>query len=495
MSDDLSAGISLNASDPNVKLSMKEKISFSLGDLYSAGAQSLITAVYMVFLVLNGMSPGAAGSIIMIARVWDAIIDPTIGLITDNTRTKWGRRKPFIFIGAFCIIFGFGLLFMPLYALNSAAAKYFLYLLAYLIYCLISSFINIPYLSLATEMTADYQEKNKMNVIRQIFSSVSAGISATVPIILLEQLHNGKMPVNTFSLVMIFVFGIFYAVPLLFTAIVCQERLPIPQIKETFSFNKFIEPLKLKAFRRLVVMYLCIFSCMDLITNNLVWFVDYGLGVRSFSSFILLVALMVMYVAMIPVHGRLMAKNKPKPLLYRFGIPFFMAGIVFLCLFPAGWSDYILIAIALYLGVTMSGSQLLPWFIFPDVVDLGELKFGVRNTGSYSGIMSFIRTTTTAIAIGLSGLVLELSGFVKPTTDYVTGLVTKYDQPDSAIWGLRLVIMIPILLLMTLAFFAARGLKLNAERSGLVQKILVDKSAVLNDEEQKEFEVIKKELF
>lgn len=483
--------------NPDVKLSTKERLAFSVGDLYGGGAQSLVATVYLVFLVMNGLSATAAGSIIMIAKIWDAVTDPVMGIISDNTRSKWGRRKPYLFAGGFCIIVSFAFLFLPLHAMQSQFFKYFMYLLAYLIYNTVSTMIMVPYSSFATEMTSNYYEKNKMNTIRQIFSMASGAVSAGVPIILIEKLNKGEMPVQTFSLIMILGFGLFYSVPLIITAVVCQERLPIPEDKLKLSVANFLKPLKLRAFIYLLLMYLFAFTCMDIISTNIVWFVGYGLNVKSYSSFILLVIILVSYAAMIPVFNKLMKRNFPKPLLYRAGIPLYVLGILILGLYPSSFNDYLVLPVCVLIGIGMSGSQLMPWFIFPDVVDLGELKFGSRNTGSFSGLMTFTRKTTVAIAIGISGVTLDLTGFVKPTTDLVTGLVTSYDQPASAIWGLRMIIMVPIILFMALGHIAAKKLKLTPKRSVLISKLIADPSIIkdLSADDRTEYEAIQEELF
>lgn len=481
----------------NVILSRKEKLAFAGGDLFGGGAQSLVATVYLVFLVMNGLSATLAGSIIMIAKIWDAVTDPVMGIISDNTRTKWGRRRPYLFAGGICLVFSLGLLFLPLYALGSPWFRYFVYLLAYLIYNSVSTMIHVPYSSFSTEMTSDYYEKNKVNTMRLVFSMVSGAISAGVPILLVERLNKGQISVPLFSAIMIFGFGLFYAIPLMITAKVCRERLPLPEEKLKFSFANFLKPLKLKAFVYLLLMYLFAFTCMDIISTNIVWFVSYGLAVESYSSFLLLVVIMVFYAAMIPVHNALMKRDKAKPFLFRAGIPLYMAGIVILGLYPQGFNDYLILPICIIIGIGLSGCQLMPWYIFPDVVDLGELKFGIRNTGSFSGLMTFTRKTTVAIAIGISGAVLDLAGFVKPVTDAATGIVTSFEQPASAIWGLRLVIMVPILLFLTFAYIASKKLKLNPRRSVLVGRIIADRSVVdtLDADDTAELERIKQELF
>ena len=122
----------------------KEKFFFSLGDFFG-GAGGMITAVYAVYLAFNGLPPEMWGSILLIAKIWDAVTDPMMGVISDNTRSKYGRRRPYLFIGGVTVIFAMIMLFIPLYGLESVWFKFFFYLLAYLIYSTVSTIIGVPY--------------------------------------------------------------------------------------------------------------------------------------------------------------------------------------------------------------------------------------------------------------------------------------------------------------------------------------------------------------
>lgn len=489
-----------NEKDFNQIVSRREKLFFGAADLYGGGAQALITAVYLVFLVTNGLTLKQAGLIVMIARLWDAISDPLMGIITDNTRTKWGRRRPYMFAGGFLIIISFALLFMPLYGMTNQTFKIILYLFAFLFYNTLSTVINVPYSSMSTEISTDYKEKTKINTIRLIFSMVSSGISTGAPILLIERLQKGLMTVNTFSLIMILVFGTFYCIPLVLAAVKCRERATIPETKSVFTIKTFLRPLKVKAFVYLLIIYLCAYSCMDLIATNVIFFADYGLNFSSTSFFILLV-IMLSYAAMVPVLSRLLSKGWAKPYLFRMGIPLYILGIILLCLYPKGWIDWPILILCVLIGVGMSGCQMMPWIIFPDVVDVGELKFNDRPTGSFSGLMTFIKKSTSAVAIGLSAWVLDMSGFRKPQTDLLTGIVEKFPQPASAEWGLRLVIMIPVIIFITIAFIYARKLKLNAYRSCKTKEFIdLQKEGKLSEEfmsseDWNEYQAVVRELF
>ncbi|MDR0855377.1 MAG: MFS transporter [Christensenellaceae bacterium] len=476
----------------NVKISTKERLMFSLGDFFG-GAGGLITAVYVVYLALNGLSPGYAALIVMLVRIWDAVNDPIMGILSDNTRTKWGRRRPYLFAGGILIVFSFALLFLPLYKLQNSNLKFVIYLVGYFVYSTVSTIIAVPYQAMLTEVTGDADERNKINTMRLIFSLVSSVVSAGVPMILIESLQKGKIGLEPFAYLMIFGFGSLYMIPLILCAVGTKERIDIPKEKMKFSFKAFIKPLKCKSFALLVIMYFTAFTCMDLITTNIIYVANYGLKFQ-FPSFLIIAIIMVSYAATIPFHNK-MLKKKSKAYLFRLGIPLYIVGIIMLCLFPTNFPGFLVFPIAVIVGLGMGGCQLMPWYIFPEAVDLGELKFGERNAGSFSGIMTFIRTATSAIAIGISGWILELTGFKPPVADHITGLVEEFEQTDTAVWGLRLVIMVPVILLIGTAFFAASKLKISPERARLVSKALAVRNGgdPLTEEEEAELELVKKE--
>jgi len=495
----------VNSVDPSQRVPLKEKLFFGCADVYGGGAQALVAAVYLVFLVNNGLPIAQAGAIVMIAKIWDAVTDPLMGLISDNTRTKWGRRRPYIFAGGFLVILSFGLLFLPLYGMQSAGLKFFIYTITYMFYNTVSTVINVPYSSMSTEISTDIAEKTKVNSIRLVFSMVSSAVSSLAPIMLVESLQKGQMTINNFSLIMTFVFGVFYCIPLVLAAIFTKERAEIPKIKAKFDFRVFLKPLKVKAFVYFLLSYLFAFTCMDLITANIVFFANYGLNLRDagISSSYLLIVIMVSYAASVPVLYTLMSKGWAKPKLFRLGIPLYIVGIVMLCLYPATWPAWPVLGVCVIVGLGLSGCQTIPWILFPDIVDVGELKLGTRIAGSFSGIMTFVRKSTSAIAILLSSWVLgwEIVGFRPPVTNYLTGIISEFTQPESAIWGLRMIIMVPVIIFISLAFFFNRKIKLD-NKTSLKVKEFVDMQnrgeldiELMSQEDKEMYLKIKKELF
>ena len=92
-----------------------EKGFFALADFYGGGGQALIGVLYPLFFLIEiiGLSPFLAGLVVLISEIWDAVSDPIMGIICDNTRTKMGRRRPYILAGGFLLIAAFALIFLP----------------------------------------------------------------------------------------------------------------------------------------------------------------------------------------------------------------------------------------------------------------------------------------------------------------------------------------------------------------------------------------------
>lgn len=478
---------------------IKEKMFFGAADMFGGGAQTIISAVYLVFLVSVGIRIELAGVIFLVAKIWDAISDPLMGVISDNTRTKWGRRRPYLVLAGTLMVPGFLLLFLPIHNVPYEWVKFFVFMFSYLFYSTLSTIIGVPYSAFSTEIATDYQERTNINTIRLVFSAVSAGISSLASIILGTALKNGEIKIGVFSLIMILGFGFFYGIPLILAGFFCKERMPYEDMKKEFQLRVFVQPLQVRAFIYLLLCYLFSFSCMDLLNTNIIYFAEYGLDFQ-YDAFLLMIVIMVPSACMMPVISYFLNKKVSKPFLFRVGIPLYLLGIILVCLWPIKWADWPLFIFCFIIGIGMSGTQMLPWIMFPDAVDVGELKFGNRNTGSYSGVMTFIRKTTSAFAIFLSSQILGMSGFVEPVADS-NGVVAEVIQPVSAVWGLRLVILIPVTIFLVLAFYFSKKLKLTPKISQLIKKLngLQNEGKLkqenLTEEEWEDYQKIRNELF
>ena len=98
---------------PEDRVPLKEKICYGIGGLMDGGGVALMSCILVKYMTTMGIPMKIATTIFMIAKLWDAVTDPVMGFISDNTRRRWGRRKPYMFAGGISIIVSIFLLFMP----------------------------------------------------------------------------------------------------------------------------------------------------------------------------------------------------------------------------------------------------------------------------------------------------------------------------------------------------------------------------------------------
>jgi GPH family glycoside/pentoside/hexuronide:cation symporter/oligogalacturonide transporter len=432
----------------------------------------------MFFLTeIIGISIGWAGTIVMVSKIWDAINDPLMGRISDNTRTKIGRRRPFILIGGILLIPAMALLWLPT-AISEEYGKVIYVLITYLFYFTINTVIMVPYLSMSTEVTTDFDERNKLNLLRLIFSLAATAVCTLVPTFLLDSVKKGNMEYLTFYFIIVLAFGIIFAIPQVLIGLFVKERVKYDEAKSKVTFKDFTEPLKVKSFRKLVILYICQALALDITSTIVLYFSTYVLTALSPTVFLGL--FLGIQLIMNPVL-QLLVKKVSKTKIYAFGLPLTIVCSILIAIYPSFfpiWGIYIIVALT---AIGFSGAQLMSWIMFPDVVDIITLGNKKRNTGIYSGVMTFLRTASSALAMGIVGWVLELSGFiVRDLKD------ENLFQPDSAKLGIRLLFILAFGVLSTISYFVAKNFKLSPELSKSVKRLndLHESSTALSSDDK-----------
>ncbi|NEP11055.1 MAG: MFS transporter [Symploca sp. SIO2C1] len=223
------------------KLNFTTKLAYGAGDMGPA-----ITANVLVFFLLYfftnvaGLPAGLAGSILAIGKISDAINDPITGILSDRTRSRWGRRLPWIFCGAI----PFGILFflqwiVPRFSSNEAANTWWLfiyYLLIAILFNLAYTAVNLPYTALTPELTQDYNERTSLNSFRFSFS-----IGGSILSLILAQVIFATYPDDLIKryLVLGFLCSLLSVLPIFWCVLVIRERGAQPilnnQLKKGFG--------------------------------------------------------------------------------------------------------------------------------------------------------------------------------------------------------------------------------------------------------------------
>ena len=460
----------------------REKLAYGVGALMDGGGVALMSCVMVKYMTNLGIAMSIASTIFMVAKLWDAITDPLMGFITDNTRSKYGRRKPYLFWGGISLIFAIFLLFAPIRDWGMSVGGAIAYIIIfYLVWNTCSTITQVPYCSLASDISPNHNERNWANTFKLVFSAAAAGLSYVIPLFLLEATQPSSdgspasLNMTEFWIIISTVFGLLFGGGLVISGLFVKERItPDTSVPvEKFNFKKFLEsyaiPFRNKSFRWHITMYATAFMCADMISALAVYYatdvwagqyLDLGFMSLKFSSMLIVAPLMVMAVVAFPIVRTLMVK-KSKQFAFRVGLPCYIAGGIMLAIMDPSWTPPIVVPIvAAIMGLGFGGAQMMPWIIFPDTVDVAEMATGERPTGTYSGIMTLIRKVAGALGVGMVGWIIDACGYQEAqegVTEYIV-------QTDEALLAIKLVLGISVAVFITVAFIASFRYKITDKK-------------------------------
>ena len=461
----------------NGKVSLGNKLAFACGDIFGGGSFNIINFLFTPFLTLVvGIPMLYLTPILLLTKIWDGIIDPFIGKITDAKKPgRVGKRRFFMLICAPLVLVGFVLLFFPWSLITTQIwAKCFLVVFVYMLYATAQSFVLIPYYSHASEMTENFNERTNTNAVRLGFSIMSSLVCVAVP-----GMIAGPEKGPTSYIVMASAFGAIFMVSVLVTALFSREQVVTPAVKTKFDIKNFVRPLKMRSYRQYLGMQMCASFGMAVMSSFFFTLCDFFLRRWSYyavqsgaatSRFpIATVAAAMMFLAQIialPIYLKLI-KVKSKRFAYITGAVVWIVVAMFMLFLPAehsvaidgvttsgllmgrgekvttaaGAPDWLLIVFGLLLGLGIGGTVFVPHSSFGDVCDVGELYFGERTEGSFSGLTNFLNTTAQAIGLAIPPLIIGLTGYVETqyrTLSQYETLLTQTAEQQTADLGMAL---------------------------------------------------------
>jgi glycoside/pentoside/hexuronide:cation symporter, GPH family len=419
----------------NNKLSLFTNLIYGAGDFGFSMNNSIITAFFSIFMVtVVGLAPGLVAIILFVGRSWDFVNDLLVGYISDRTRTKWGRRRPFLLFGA--IPFGLSFVLLWLSPDFGQTGLIIYYSLAYIVYEALATLVYMPYFALTPELTSDYDERTKLTSFRMMFN-ISGSLTAYIlPLLIIGNDWNFATPRSV--LMMALVAGGIAAVPLFGVFLGTREREEYQ--KETLP--KFWPSLKAAFKNRPFVfgamMYLATWMTIVVVESNLQFFILYILE-RQSQNIIIMISIFVTAIFALPIWNWV-SKNWNKRLAYIIGVGFWALVMMVLITMTPETPFWLILVLCVLAGIGVSAAQVLPWAIIPDAIEWEEWTTGQRNEGVFYSLVTLMGKIGMAVAQPLALLVLQFTNFQEGQ-----GAL----QPDSALLGIRLVVgPIPALLLL-----------------------------------------------
>ena len=422
------------------KLSRLTKIIYGFGDIAFSMTGTIIAAYFPIFLTdVVGITPAIAAIALFIGKSWDYINDPLIGHLSDRTRTRWGRRRPFLLFGAL----PYGLIFALLWwrpPLETQTALVIFYTLMYILYDAAGTFVGMPYFALTPELTEDYDERTDLTSYRMFFSILGGLISFVVPMMIIGQMSPDNAA-NVFRMGMIF--GTAAFIPLLFVFFGTREKPQFTQLDRPKLMASLKAALKNRPFVFSAVIYLFTWTSMHIIEANLLFYIKYVVQRENMSA-VIMATIFITAIISLPFWDWL-SKKFDKRLSYIYGIAFWAVVQILLITVSSTSSLVYLLSLCVLAGVGVGAAHVLPWAMIPDAIEVDELETGKRHEGMFYSLVTLLGKTTNSIAIPLALAVLDFTGYIPNAAV----------QSASTLTGIRLVVgPIPAVLLVGGIIFA-----------------------------------------
>ncbi len=428
-----------HATAPCDRLSLSQKLAYGVGDLGTAITANLLAFFLLPFFTdVAGIPPAIAGAILFAGKLWDAINDPIIGVLTDKTRTRWGRRRPWLLFSAI----PFGLTFASLWWIpfpREQNALVIYYFIANLLFNTFFTAVNLPYCALTPELTQDYDERTSLNNFRFAFSIAGSVLSAVLHLFIV-----GQFPAN--PALGYAVAGTFWAVVSTVPVFICfwgtRERYSSPS-DSTPLWQQFRSIFGNIPYLYVIGIYICAWLALQATATVIPYYVRYWVRPDNPDAVISFAILAVQGTAfvMLFVWSKLSVWLGKKA-VFVWGCSAWFAGQVGLFVLQPQQVAFMYV-LAVLAGVGVSTAYLVPWAMLPDVVDLDELHTGRRREGMYYGFVVLLQKFALAGALFGIGIALDWAGFVPPV-----GQNPVLVQPEAVLQVLRFLIApVPAVLL------------------------------------------------
>jgi len=426
------------------RLKVSTKIVYGTGDWGLAAFNTLRQIFYAIFLTdVVRLEPRLASVAVLIGVFWDAVNDPLVGVLSDKTRTRWGRRRPFLLIFAV----PYGLAFLILWWTPPFESQVLLMITVMLAYALsdtLQTLVIVPFHALTPEMTPDYDERTSLAGYRMFFNFLASIVTAmAAPMIVTAVMSRGGTSQQGYILAAA-VFGASAAIPYLLIFFSVRERSGKDTPREIVTMREIIRVAwKNIPFRYATLLYMLNWVAFDLTGVVLPYLLIYwigkgdllakvpGLGLPIASA---VLGFMMITATLVLPFWIWLSKRIGKRRSFVYALALWAVLLLVIPFVPQG-AYALTLVLAVAIGISVSAAHVLPDAIFPDVIEWDELRTGKRHEGIYYGAKNFIRKLTTAFAIFVALQVLGWLGYAAPPKG-----ATAFTQPSSALWGIRILI-------------------------------------------------------
>jgi len=454
------------------KVPFGQKVAFGIGMLANQMFPAAL-GIFMVVLVQDLGFPGWMwGVIYFFPRIFDCFTDPIMGFISDNTKSRWGRRRQYVILGG--LIMGAAFIIMwQLFRENGVDYNFTYFMIWSFVFYLGITIFSVPYVAIGYEMSNDFHERTSIMATAQFIGQWAWVIAPWFWVIMYDPtwFESAEVATRTLAIWVGVIFAIFAMVPGIFIkskSTLDEDYSPLNlknignSLKEIGS--GFVSAFKMKPFRKLCIATFLVYNAFMTIASFSFFIIVYHLfegdaGAAGIwpTLFGCLGALGTTFLV-IPIVAKMSkSMGKKKAFLISQGIS--VLGYLMLWFLFIPGKPYMFIFALPFFSFGIGSLFLLMMSMTADVIDLDELKTGLRREGTFGAIYWWMVKFGFAIAGGLSGVIMSSVGFDSGVTV----------QPEGAVLGLRLSFSgIPILGTV-IAMLVMRNYSVTEESAGIVR--------------------------
>lgn len=426
------------------------KFAYGTGELAAAVPSSLSAFFVLYFFTdVAGLTPVLAGSVLMFGRLWDAINDPLVGWLSDRTQSPLGRRYPWMIVGVVPLSICFVLLWtVPPVRTQWGLFSYYATLSLFAFASLTA--VQLPYTTLAAELSNDYDERTALIGMKSAFSIGGSILGLVMAEIVFARVSDpeaqyqllGKLSASlAVFMIAICVFGTYRR----YWQVQASRPRLAPNTPPTALLSEIRSVFRNAAFRKILGLYLCGWIGIQLTAAMLPYFVGTWMSLPESHFARMALTVQGTAIAMVVVWERV-ARLSGKRTVFLLGAPLAILALSALVTVQPG-QVVVMYILGVFAGMGVATMYMVPFAMLPDVVDLDELETGLRREGLYFSAVVFLQKLGIAIALFASGSFLDLTGFV----------ANADSQPLTVLWTIRLLIgPLPALLLIGSLWFAYR---------------------------------------
>ena len=480
-------------------------IQYCYANIFMGGGGYIISMYFTAFLTdVVGMEIKHATFIVMVATIWDGVNDPIMGIVTDRTRSKYGRHRRYLLWSIPPLVISYAMLWNS-FGLDAAAHPtvcVMYYAFAYILYKTAYTMVAVPHTAMLPTLAPEYNKRTQYTSVSYIFNSVGMIPSYIILLIFLSVFgssgalsESSKMPFMLTGVVLsivyaVSVFGTFKTVK---EPSSLNEKLPPLDIK--FAIDEYVQVFRSKAFRDYFSMSFFWQMARSFYSTTSVYFITYLANLYKYYPIYNTFAGVFESLAFPLNYALTMKKGKSK--CGAVVTPFMIIGLGMLLFVktgsPEGQSSMLPLVIMILGGAVlypfgMSGLGFVGNNVFPDLTDVDEMITGRRREGVISTCNTMVKQVVGGIMTFVVGVVLDNFGLI-------TGNKGVYiEQTDSALMGIRICISVLPMISAVVAYLLLKRFKMTKDDHTMIRAAIATKhkygTVTLSDYERQRCELL-----